>query len=104
MLDALEVEYEIVMPAPWATLYMITERRSAEARDDAWFDRVFDVVRYEASTTIVSLGYNMALGPQDSLDISWRRAMSEPDDVASSFSGSSDYEDDQLSLYYISRF
>jgi outer membrane autotransporter protein len=47
-------------------------------RDDAYGGMPRFAYRYEAETTLWTLGYNRPLGPRDSLDLSWRHASASP--------------------------
>lgn len=67
---------------------------------DVYDDHPMFVNRYQARTLLWTLGYNLPLGPSDSLDISWRRAVSEP--TSSALDGV--YISDQLAVVYLLRF
>jgi outer membrane autotransporter protein len=70
----------------------------AQEPDDAYRNEEFIAYRYEADTTLWTLGYNRALGPQGSVDISWQHVTAEPD------GSSTDYVSDQIAAYYLMRF
>ncbi|MDH3714186.1 MAG: autotransporter domain-containing protein [Gammaproteobacteria bacterium] len=66
--------------------------------DDAYHNKDFIAYRYQADTTLWTLGYNRALGPQGSVDISWQYVVAEPD------GSSTDYVSNQIAAYYLMRF
>ena len=77
----------------------------AFVRDDAYGSDPRFAYRYDAKTTLWTLGYNWALGPRDSLDFSLRRAASKPTAPASPVYGAqSKYTANQFSLAYLMRF
>ena len=80
-------------------------------QDDAYGNRSLLAYRYEARTELWTLGYNLPLGPRDSVDFSWRHARSTPTSVgvtttysAGSTGGTSSYTGNQYSLAYLMRF
>lgn len=81
----------------------------AYAPDDA-FDGELTAYRYDAKTTIWTLGGNWALGPSGSLDVSARRATSKPTSNAYVLSGGtwyysgSSYTATLYSIAYLTRF
>jgi outer membrane autotransporter protein len=80
--------------------------------DDAYPGQQLFATRYDADTVLWTLGYNLPLGPRDSLDISWRRAHSKPEQQASGLvsgvygpgGGPQDYTTNQYSVFYLVRF
>lgn len=73
--------------------------------DDAYGSDPLVAYRYEAKTTLWTLGYNWALGPRDSLDFSMRRAASKPTAPASPlYPAPSRYTANQFSVAYLVRF
>ena len=77
----------------------------AFVRDDGYGSDPRFAYRYDAKTTLWTLGYNWALGPRDSLDFSLRRAASKPAAPASPVYGAqSKYTANQFSLAYLMRF
>jgi len=63
--------------------------------------------RFKANTWISTLGYNLPLGPRDSIDFSWRRAESKPTSSGTGLYGSvgnARYIANQISLVYLMRF
>jgi hypothetical protein len=77
--------------------------------DDAYPGQQLFAFRYDADTTIWTLGYNLPLGPRDSLDFSWRRAHSKPRQQVSAGlygpgGGPQDYTTNQYSVFYLMRF
>jgi hypothetical protein len=67
---------DTVTSAPDSAAYEAIAK--ADAPDDAYADRGFVAYRYEAKTVLWTLGYNRRLGPNDSIDLWWRRAESTP--------------------------
>ena len=77
----------------------------AFVQDDAYGSNPLYAYRWEAKTVLWTLGYNLPLGPRDSLDFSGRRAQSTPTVAPSGiYAGSSRYTADQVSLAYLMRF
>jgi hypothetical protein len=74
----------------------------ADAPDDAYAHRGLVAYRYEAKTVLWTLGYNRRLGPNDSIDLWWRRADSTP--TATGPLGTSRYSANQYSIAYLIRF
>ncbi len=50
--------------------------------DDAFTGPQLTTARFEGRSWLATLGFNMSLGPRDSLDISWRRVRTRPDNDA----------------------
>jgi len=105
------------------TFYLGAERRRGDAVSSvpsgfenvvparAWVaDDAFDglyAYRYEARTTIWTLGYNRALGPRSALDVFARRIEARPDGAQAwgmYGAGSARYSANQLSAAYLLRF
>jgi hypothetical protein len=77
----------------------------AFAPDDAFTLAGLTAYRFEAKTTLWTLGYNWALGPRDALDMSVRRAESKTTTAPSGiYAGSNTYTANQYSLAYLMRF
>ena len=73
--------------------------------DDAFPGKQLFAYRYGARTWIGTLGYNLPLGPQVSIDISWRRAQGTPSDRPDfDVQGSLRYVDNQYSLFLLKAF
>lgn len=84
--------------------------------DDAYPGLQFFAYRYEAETVLWTVGYNLPLGPRDSIDFSWRRANSKPTQQASASvsaqygpgvaygGGAGEYTTNQYSVFYLMRF
>jgi len=72
--------------------------------DDAFPGEGLFAYRLDANTVISTLGYNLGFGPRHSLDVSWRRAKSTPQQKSAVPNGSSSYVADQYSLIYLIRF
>jgi uncharacterized protein with beta-barrel porin domain len=78
----------------------------AFVQDDAFGRATFFAYRLKAKTLLGTLGYNLPLGPRDSLDFSWRRAESTPTYGGSGLyqGGKARYTVNQLSAVYLMRF
>ena len=77
------------------------------AADDAYGSAVLQAHRYDAKTTIWTVGYNYPLGPRDSIDVSWRYARSTPTTQVSPHlypGANSAYTANQYSIAYLVRF
>ena len=73
--------------------------------DDAFEDLGLIAYRFDARSVFGTLGWNLPLGPRDSLDFSWRRIQSTPTRRPDfDFSGSLRYIDNQYSIVYLMRF
>ena len=72
--------------------------------DDAFSGTNFFAYRFDATTVISTLGYNLGFGPRHSLDVSWRRAQSKPRLQSGASTASSSYVADQYSIIYLIRF
>jgi uncharacterized protein YhjY with autotransporter beta-barrel domain len=84
---------------------------NVSVQDDAYGSRSLLAYRYQARTELWTLGYNLPLGPRDSLDLSWRHARSTPTGAAAAATysgggagGTSSYTANQYSLAYLMRF
>lgn len=74
-------------------------------QDDAYGSNPLFTYRFEAKTVLWTLGYNLPLGPRDSLDFSGRRAQSTPmTQPTGVYAGARSYIANQLSLAYLMRF
>jgi uncharacterized protein YhjY with autotransporter beta-barrel domain len=69
-----------------------------EEIDDAYYNQTLEAIRFDAKTWLLRLGYNLPLGPRDSLDFSYRRVRSTPT------RGGGSYEGNRLSAAYLMRF
>lgn len=77
----------------------------AFAQDDAFGLAQLTAYRFEAKTTLWTLGYNWALGPRDALDLSVRRAESKTTNSPTGiYSGSNTYTANQFSAAWLMRF
>jgi len=88
---------------PWLPLLDIAK---ATVQDDVFTNPQLIAYRFEARTGLVTVGYNFAVAPRQSLDISYRGAYSRPKEQPSS-SLTSDtiyYLDNQITLSYLIRF
>lgn len=72
--------------------------------DDAYPGTGFQSYRVRGNTYISTLGYNMGFGPRHSLDLSWRRAQSTPNDRPAFATSPKSYIADQYSIVYLIRF
>ena len=73
-------------------------------QDDAFAGGQFFSYRFDGSTVLTTLGYNLGLGPRDSLDFSWRRVESTPSLRPSFVTSPKSYIDNQWSVTYLVRF
>lgn len=72
--------------------------------DDA-FGQPLIAYRFRARTALSTLGWNHALGPRDSIDVSWRRIDSEPlSRPGIDFPGALRYIANQYAIVYLRRF
>jgi len=73
--------------------------------DDAFPNQQWFAYRSDARTWIFTVGYNLPLGQQASLDISWRRVQSTPTaNLNFDLQGSLRYVDNQYSIVLLKRF
>ena len=73
--------------------------------DDAFPGKQLYAYRYDARTWVGTVGYNLPLGGQASIDISWRRAQGTPSDRPDfDVQGSLRYVDNQYSLFLLKVF
>jgi hypothetical protein len=73
--------------------------------DDAFPGKQLFAYRYDARTWVGTLGYNLPLGPQASIDLSWRRAQGTPTArLDFDVQGSLRYVDNQYSLFFLRVF
>ena len=86
---------------PWPPLMAIAE---AIVQDDVFANRLS--YRFKARTGIVTLGYNLALGQRQALDLSYRGVYSRPKDQPPSnvTTDTMYYVDNQVMLSYLLRF
>ncbi|MEM7292892.1 MAG: autotransporter outer membrane beta-barrel domain-containing protein, partial [Pseudomonadota bacterium] len=75
----------------------------ALVEDDAYYNQDYFAYRFDSESTIFTLGYNHALGPNDSFDISWRMIDTEATDSEAE-SSSTSYKSDRISLFYLMQF
>ncbi len=73
-------------------------------QDDAYPSGQFFSYRFNGRTVLSTLGYNLALGPRHSLDLSWRRAQSTPGFRPPYATSPTSYIADQYSIVYLIRF
>lgn len=73
--------------------------------DDAYTNPQLISYRFDARTVITTLGYNLPLGSNGSLDLSWRWAQSTPTQSANfQGAGTPRYVDNQFTIVYLKRF
>ena len=73
--------------------------------DDAFARRPAFAYRFDGETSVGTLGYNLPLGPRDSIDFSWRRvAVHAHAAPGLRVAGSLRYIDNQYSIVYLMRF
>ncbi|MEZ5639809.1 MAG: putative Ig domain-containing protein [Burkholderiaceae bacterium] len=73
-------------------------------QDDAYPGGQFFSYRFRGSTVLLTAGYNLALGPRDSIDFSWRHIRSTPGLRPSWVTSPRSYTANQLSAVYLMRF
>jgi hypothetical protein len=71
--------------------------------DDVFTDRLRYAYRIDALTALLSLGYNVALGEDTSLDLSYRLASSQSSEKSSSYDAAR-YTDHQVTAAFLMRF
>lgn len=74
------------------------------AQDDAYAGGQQFSYRFRGSTSMLTMGYNLAVGPRDSIDFSWRHIRSTPGLRPSFVTSPRSYRANQLSLVYLMRF
>ncbi len=74
------------------------------AQDDAYPGGQMFSYRLRGSTVLLTMGYNLALGPRDSIDFSWRHIRSTPGLRPSFVTTPRSYIANQLSAVYLMRF
>jgi len=72
--------------------------------DDAYSGRQLTSYRFDGETVLTTLGYNLALNAQSSLDFSWRRIRTTPDLRENLISVPSRYTANQYLLVFLLRF
>lgn len=73
----------------------------ADVRDDAFTGIVRQAYRLKARTALATIGYNLAFGEGQALDVSWRWVQSTP---TSAQGNSIRYFDNQFTVAYLIRF
>lgn len=93
---------DAVSSTPYGLQYALYTK--AWAPDDA-YERPLNAYRYDARTTVWTLGYNWPLGSTQSLDFSVLRAEAKPTELRPySYYGDTRYTATQLSAAYLARF
>jgi hypothetical protein len=72
--------------------------------DDAFPGEQLYCYRFDGKTVIATLGYNIGFSSRHSLDISWRRIESTPDQRPSYATSPTSYVDNQYSIVYLVNF
>jgi uncharacterized protein YhjY with autotransporter beta-barrel domain len=98
-----QVEGDVVSSTSGPGSGALSAIATALVEEDAYFDEQLTAYKIDAETTILTLRYNHALGPNDSIDFGWRNIDSEATDSDADSSLTS-YEADQLSVFYIMQF
>jgi len=80
------------------------EGSKARVEDDVFVRQNFVTYRFGGDTVLATFGYNLSLGPTDSLDFSWRRVESTPSSVPEFVAHKKSYVDNQYSIVYLVRF
>ncbi len=74
------------------------------AQDDAYPGGQMFSYRFRGSTVLLTMGYNLTLGPRDSIDFSWRHIRSTPGLRPGFVTSPRSYIANQLSAVYLMRF
>lgn len=74
------------------------------AQDDAYAGGQLFSYRFDGSTVLTTIGYNLSLGSHDSIDFSWRYVRSTPGLRPSFVTSPRNYIANQLSAVYLMRF
>jgi hypothetical protein len=78
---------------------------NAYTQDDAFSSGKIYSFRFDGTTTLSTLGYNLKVGPRDSIDFFWRQANSSVNYVTPSWSKvNMNYVTNQYSVAYLLRF
>jgi hypothetical protein len=72
--------------------------------DDAYPGKDFFAYRFDGRTWVGTVGFNVPLGPRDSIDFSYRRVTTTPVSRPSFDTGSLRYFDNQYTVLYLIRF
>ena len=81
----------------------LSQISTALVEDDAYFNEDFIAYRFDAKSTIWTLGYNHSLGPNDSLDFVLQAIDSKATDSDAN-SSETDYASQRASVFYLMRF
>ncbi len=74
------------------------------ALDDAFGSVQYASYKLDATTWLGTIGYNLSLGPRDSVDLAWRRVTSTPGLRPAWATSPNSYVTNQLSASYLMRF
>ncbi len=78
---------------------------NAYAQDDAFSGGQIYSFRFDGTSTLLTLGYNLAIGPRDAIDFFWRQSRSAVNYVTPSWSNATlSYVTNQYSVAYLLRF
>jgi hypothetical protein len=78
---------------------------NAYTQDDAFSSTQVYSFRFDGATVLSTLGYNLALGARNAVDIAWRRASSSVSYMTPAWSNATlNYVTNQYSLVYLLRF
>lgn len=78
---------------------------NAYTKDDAFSGGQIYIFRFDGTTALSTLGYNLRIGARDSIDFSWRRARSTVSYVTPYWSNATlSYATNQYSAAYLKRF
>ncbi len=82
-----------------------TNNSNAYTQDDAFADPEIYSFRFYGTTVLSTLGYNLKIGPRNSMDISWRRATSSVNYVTPALGNATlSYVANQYTAVYLVRF
>jgi uncharacterized protein YhjY with autotransporter beta-barrel domain len=81
----------------------ILDTSTVFVRDDVFNAPWFYDYRMKGKTGLVTLGYNLSLGPKDSIDFAWRHVKSSPD-KSPAYVAPIQYIDNQFSVSYLMAF
>lgn len=93
---------DLVIAGPWSWSFY---NANAYAQDDAFPGWGIYSFRFDGSTALATLGFNVRVSPRASVDLFWRRARSSVAYVTPSWSNATlSYVTDQYSAAYLVRF
>lgn len=90
----------ISVPELWST-----NNSNAYTKDDAFSGGQIYSFRFDGTTVLSTLGYNLGIGPRDSIDFSWKRARSSVSYMTPIWNNATlSYLTNQYSVVYLVRF